>query len=130
METFVKYKIVDNNLFLTENLYWQFKPHRRDSIKEWELLNVDKADLSKNKLEKLISYEADSEIEVERIANRKRLTIRFHLDNQEFSFNCDNIYQEERPLNVGELTDIILRHEKNESEHQSKISEHNKMAMS
>ena len=121
MGTFTKYKILDNDLFLTENMYWQFEPCRQDSIRDWKLSNVDKADISKEKFEKLISYEEDSDIEEEQVENRKRLLISTYFDNAEYRFNCDNIHQELRPFNISELTDIILRQEKNWSEQHTTI---------
>ena len=108
MKSLIKYEIVNNNLFIIENLYWHIKPLRSDSIREWKLSNVDKADISEMKLEKLISYEVDSYIEVEHLTTRKRLIIRFHSDSQEYSFQCDDIYQNVRPFNVGELMDIMF----------------------
>ena len=121
MGTFTKYKIVDNDLFLTENMYWQFEPFRQDAIRDWKLSNVDQADISRDKLEKLISYDEDTDIEENSIANRKRLLISTHLDSGEYSFHCDNIAQEVRPFNISELTDIILRQEKSWSEQQTTI---------
>ena len=121
MGTFTKYKIVDNDLFLTENMYCQFEPFRQDAIKDWKLSNVDKKDISKEKLEKLISYDEDCDIEEEQIANRKRLLISTYFDSAEYNFHCDNIYQELRPFDVSELTDIILRQEKSWSEQHTTI---------
>ena len=116
MGTFTKYKIVDYDLFLTENMYWQFEPFRQDAIRDWKLSNVDKADITKEKLEKLISYDEDCDIEEEQMANRKRLLISTNFDNAEYNFHCDNINQQLRPFDVSELTDLILRQEKNWSE--------------
>ena len=121
MGTFTKYKIVDNDLFLTENMYWQFEPFRQDAIRDWKLSNVDKADIAKEKLEKLISYDEDCDIDEEQMANRKRLLIYTHFDNAEYNFHCDNINQQLRPFDVSELTNIILRQEKNWSEQHTTV---------
>ena len=87
----------------------------------WKLSNVDKADITKEKLEKLISYEEDSDIEEEQVGNRKRLLISTYFDNAEYRFNCDNIHQELRAFDISELTDKILRLEKKWSEQHTTI---------
>lgn len=121
MGTFRKYQIVDDVLYLTESMYWTFELNRPDAIRVWRLSGVEKTQLDKAKLDTLISYEEDADIEELDVDGKKRLVIDTYFDNAEYIFDCKEIHQEVRPHNKEELTEIILRQENTWRDQQTTI---------
>src|SRR5690606_7442929 len=112
--------------YLTESMYWTFEPNRPDAIRVWRLSGVEKTQLEKAKLDALISYDEDADIEELDIDGKKRLQIYTYFDNAEYTFDCDEIHQEVRPHNNEELTEISLRLENTWRDQQTKISKQRK----
>lgn len=113
MGTIKDYKIIDNDLFITEDLYWTFKPQRQDSIQVWHLKNVTKSDLDTVKLEELKNYYDTVDIEeVEKNGEKLLFKVYCDLEEKEYVFECDKVDATQRPYNDTELTEIIIRFEK------------------
>jgi hypothetical protein len=113
MGTIKDYKITDNDLFITEDLYWTFQPQRQDAIQVWHLTNVTQSDLDIEKLEELKNYYDAVDIE-EAEQNGEKLLFKVYcdLEEKEYVFECDKIEAIQRPYNDNELTEIIIRFEK------------------
>ena len=107
------YKISGNDLFLTEELFWTFKPDRQNAIQIWHLTNVKESYLDINILNELKNYSDSVDIEEAEIKDKSFLfKISCELDNKNYIFECDRIDATQRPYNEIELTEIILRLEK------------------
>jgi hypothetical protein len=122
MGTIKDYKINDKDLFLVIDSYWTFEPNRQDSIQTWHLTNVTERDLDIEKLDDLKNYKENVDIEdIEKIGNKFIFKVYCDWTNKEFVFECDKIETSQRPYNEIELTEIILRLEKNWKENTSAI---------
>ena len=109
MSIIKSYQIDGNDLYLEVSLNWSFEPNLQEAVEVWKLSNVDKVDLGKKKLDALISYEEDADIEQESIAeDRTRLKISTFLDQKDYFFTCDNVTSYRRPYNIQELTSFII----------------------
>lgn len=124
--TFTKYLIVDNDLYLTENMYWSFEPKRLDAIRVWKLSGVKNFDLDKKKLDTLISDNEVTDIEEIKADDIKRLIIDTY-EYGEFAFNCNEVHEELRPFNSEELTEMILRQENTSRDQQATIYKQQKL---
>ncbi|MBE7653959.1 hypothetical protein [Tenacibaculum finnmarkense] len=111
MSRFTSYKIVENKLILTENLYWTFEPNRKDSIQVWTFNDFDKKKITVENLENLISYNEDADIEIENNKSQIKVDIFTYFDNQNYEIHCSNYGTEIRPYNIDELNKIILNNE-------------------
>ncbi len=121
MGVFKSYKIVDNDLFLEEYLFWGFSPNQQDAVQVWNLTNVDNNNLDIKSLEQLMAYQEDADSELEVINGRTKVTISTWLDS-EYIFYCDNLSILKRPYNTEELTEFLLRSIKTYQEQSAIIS--------
>ena len=101
------YKIVNNDLYLTEHLFDIFDSINDNPVKIWQLVNVDKSDLQKDLLEKILTYNDDIDIEISKISNITQISLFAYNDHSEYIFKCDDLITTYRQYNEQEFRMII-----------------------
>ena len=117
------YRVEGKDLYFDEYLYWTFTPDQNDAVQIWKLTNVNEAELDKEKLDKIISFGDDVDIEQEVNGDRIKFTIFTYNDNSEYVFNCDKLTIDKRPYNIDELTSFILKSEQYNQDYNKTIIE-------